>query len=148
MRLNLSQQHTGRPMSYRFAVMGFLFAVLCMVVVPNAQAITDPSTSAAPHRSTNLQTQTTTTAQTQTGASLSGMVTDQTGAAVRDVEVTLKDIDTGETRTLRTNGGGRYQTYGLSSGHFEIRAAKQGFAAQTRAGIDLAAGQDATVDFT
>src|SRR5271170_7919410 len=85
-------------------------------------------------------------AQAQTGASLSGMVTDQTGAALRDVPVTIKNIDTGETRTITTDGGGHYQASGLPLGRFEIRAAKQGFADETRTGITLAAGQNATVD--
>ena len=76
-------------------------------------------------------------AWTQTGASLSGTVTDQTGAALRDVAVTVKNVDTGETRTITTDGGGHYQTSGMPLGHIEIRAAKQGFAAETRTGISL-----------
>src|SRR5208282_4703125 len=82
----------------------------------------------------------------QTGASLSGVVTDQTGAALRDVAVTIKNADTGATRTIATGGGGHYQAYGLPPGRFEIRAAKQGFADEKRTGISLAVGQDASVD--
>jgi predicted porin len=83
----------------------------------------------------------------QTGASLSGVVTDQTGAALRDAAVTIKNVDTGATRATTTDAGGRYQASGLVPGSFEIRAAKPGYAAdETRTGIILAAGQDATVD--
>jgi predicted porin len=82
----------------------------------------------------------------QTGASLSGVVTDQTGAAVPGVPVTIKNVDTGATRTIATDGGGHYQASGLPPGRIEIRAAKPGFADETRAGISLAAGQDSTVD--
>jgi predicted porin len=82
----------------------------------------------------------------QTGASLSGVVTDQTGAALRDVAVTVKNFDTGATRTITTDGGGHFQVSGLPLGRFEIRAAKLGFADETRTGISLAVGQDATVD--
>jgi predicted porin len=81
----------------------------------------------------------------QTGASLSGVVTDQTGAALRDVAVTIKSVDTRETRTIATDGVGHFQASGLPSGRFEIRAAKRGFA-ETRTGTTLAAGQEATVD--
>jgi predicted porin len=81
----------------------------------------------------------------QTGASLSGVVTDQTGAALPDVAVTIKNLDTVETRTIATDGGGRYQAYGLPPGRFEIRAAKHGFD-ETREGISLTVGQSATVD--
>jgi predicted porin len=82
----------------------------------------------------------------QTGPSLSGIVTDQNGAALRDVAVTIKNVDTGATRTIRTDGEGRYQTSGMAVGFFEIRAAKQGFTDVTLTGISLAAGHDATVD--
>src|ERR1022692_3729474 len=82
----------------------------------------------------------------QTGAGLSGVVTDQTGAALRDVTVTAKNVDTGAWRTIATDSAGRYQASGLPLGRFEIRAAKQGFADETRLGISLAAGQDANVD--
>jgi hypothetical protein len=82
----------------------------------------------------------------QTGASLSGMVTDQTGAALRDAALTIRNVDTGATRTVATDGGGHFQASGLPPGRFEIRAAKQGFADETRMGISLAVGQNAAVD--
>ncbi len=82
----------------------------------------------------------------QTGARLSGVVTDQTGAALRDVAVTIKNIDTGATRTIATDGGGHFQASGLRPGRVEIRAAKQGFADETRRGISLAVDQSAAVD--
>src|ERR1700684_1658182 len=84
--------------------------------------------------------------QDTTGASLSGVVTDQTGAALPDVEVTIKNVDVAETRTVATDRAGRYETSGLRPGRFEIRAAKKGFADETRARITLSAGQGATVD--
>ncbi len=81
----------------------------------------------------------------QTGTSLSGTVTDQTGAALPDVAVTIKSIDAGETRTIATNSAGRYQASGLPPGRFDIRAAKKGFN-ETRSGISLAVGQDTSVN--
>ena len=82
----------------------------------------------------------------QTGASISGVVANQTGAALPDVAVTIKNVDTTETRTVATDGRGRYQASGLPAGRFEVRAVKPGFADEARTGISLAAGQDATVD--
>ena len=82
----------------------------------------------------------------QTGAALSGVVTDQTGAVLPDVAVTIKNVDKSETRTVATDGAGHYQTSGLPAGRFEIRAAKHGFADETRERITLASGQAATVD--
>ncbi len=85
-------------------------------------------------------------AWTQTGASLSGVVTDQTGTALRDVAVTIENVDTGSTRTITTDGRGHFQASSLPPGRFEIRAAKAGFADETRTGISLAVGQDTTID--
>src|SRR5271168_5292280 len=82
----------------------------------------------------------------QTGASLSGVVTNQTGATLPDVAVTIKNVDTGAMRTIATDRVGHYQAPSLRPGSFEIRAAKQGFADETRMGISLAVGQEATVD--
>ncbi|MGB0013285.1 MAG: carboxypeptidase regulatory-like domain-containing protein [Candidatus Sulfotelmatobacter sp.] len=78
--------------------------------------------------------------------SVSGVVEDQAGAALRDVAVTIKNVDTGAARTIETDSSGHYQASGLTAGRFEIRAAKQGFADETRMGISLADGQEATVD--
>jgi predicted porin len=135
-------------MRYRLAALASLFAVLCMCSSAFGRSSTDSSTPAQSPTNTTLQTASNTTGQTQMGASLSGTVTDQTGAALRDVEVTVKNFDTGETHTIRTDGGGHYQTSGVPLGRVEIRAAKQGFANETRTGISLASGQDATVDIT
>jgi predicted porin len=84
----------------------------------------------------------------QTGASLSGVVTDQTGAALRDVAVTIKNVDTGAMRTIATDGSGHYQASGLPQGHFVIRAEKSGFANATRMGISLPVGESSAVDIT
>jgi predicted porin len=84
-------------------------------------------------------------AQAQAGASLSGVVTDQTGAALHDVVVTINNVDTGATRTIATDGRGHYHAF-LPQGRLEIRAAKQGFSDETRTGISLADGQSVAVD--
>jgi predicted porin len=110
----------------RLVILALLSIGFCMNGVARAQSASD--------------------ATGQTGASLSGVVTDQTGAALPDVAVTIKNVDTAATRTIATDGGGRYQASGLPPGRFEIRVEKQGFADGTRTGIDLAVGQGATVD--
>jgi hypothetical protein len=79
---------------------------------------------------------------------LSGVVTDQTGAPLPDVSVTIKNPSAGVTLTVTTDGGGHFQASGLPPGRLEIRAAKQGFADETRTGISAAVGQGATVDIT
>jgi predicted porin len=87
-------------------------------------------------------------ARAQTGASLSGVVTNEAGAPVPDVAVTIKNAGKTETRAIATDGAGHYEALGLPAGRYEIRAAKPGFAEQTRTGISLAVGQGATLDIT
>jgi predicted porin len=82
----------------------------------------------------------------QTEANISGMVTDQAGAAIPGVAVTIKNLDTGATRTITTDGGGRYRASDLNPGSFAIRAAKQGFADEMRTGIKLEVSRNAAVD--
>ncbi len=84
----------------------------------------------------------------QTGASLSGVVTDQTGAPLPGVAVTIKSVDKSATHTIVPDGGGHYHVSGLPAGRFAIRATKQGFSDETRTDIGLTVGQDATADIT
>jgi predicted porin len=97
-------------------------------------------------RAAHAQTSAVSAAITTDSSSVSGVVTDQNGAALPGVAVTIKSVDTAETRITATDRNGHYQESGLPAGRFEIRAAKHGFAGETRARINLAAGQSATVD--
>jgi hypothetical protein len=84
----------------------------------------------------------------QVSADLSGMVTDQSGAAVTNAKVTLKNLDTGLSRTSSSDQRGRYQFFALPVGLYEMTVIKQGFAQRVRSGIRLAVGQDANADVT
>ncbi len=83
----------------------------------------------------------------QVSATLSGTVTDPTGAAVANATVTAKNVDTGAIRRTITDAAGRYDLPALPVGQFEIRAAQPGFAEKVRTGVHLVVGQTATVDF-
>ena len=87
-------------------------------------------------------------AQAQVSASLSGRVTDQTGAAVSGANVTAIDLDTDIVRTAVTNQSGSYELLSLPVGHYEIHAKKEGFAEQVRTGVLLVVGQDAVANLT
>jgi len=82
----------------------------------------------------------------QVSASLSGIITDPSGAAVSAASVTAKNLDTGMSRTVPTGQGGRYRFFALPVGPYEIRVTKDGFAEGIRSGVRLVVGQDATVD--
>jgi hypothetical protein len=47
----------------------------------------------------------------------------------------VKNIDTGSTRAVVTDAAGRYQTYALAAGQYELRVEKPGFAPTVRTGI-------------
>jgi hypothetical protein len=82
----------------------------------------------------------------QVSASLSGLIADPSGAAVSAASVTAKNVDTGLSRTVPTDQGGRYRFFALPVGPYEVRVTKDGFAEGIRLGVRLVLGQDATVD--
>src|SRR5215467_5660135 len=84
----------------------------------------------------------------QVSADLSGVVTDQSGAVVTGAKVTVKNLDTGLSRTSSTDQSGRYGFFALPVGLYEIRVTKDGFAEGVRSGIRLAVGQEASADLS
>src|SRR5713101_5450963 len=84
----------------------------------------------------------------QVSATLSGIVTDQSGAAVTAAAVTAHNLDTGLSRSTAADQSGRYQLFALPVGQYEVRARKNGFAEGVRTGIRLVVGQDASVDLS
>jgi len=85
-------------------------------------------------------------ARAQVSASLTGLVTDPSGAPVPGAEVTAKSAETGAERDAVTDGAGRYQVLALAVGEYEVRVKKAGFQERIRTGIHLAVGQEASVD--
>ena len=83
----------------------------------------------------------------QVSASLSGRVTDQTGAAV-GATVTATNLETGIARTAVANQYGAYELLALPIGKYELRAKKDGFSEEVRTGILLVVGQAATADLS
>jgi hypothetical protein len=85
-------------------------------------------------------------AHAQTHASITGVVSDSSGAAVPGAIVTAQNLETGATRTTESGDGGRYQLPFLPIGLYEVRVNKAGFQDGIRQGIRLVVGQEATVD--
>ena len=65
-------------------------------------------------------------AQTSRGT-ISGIVTDPTGAIVSDAEATLRNIDANVPRTTRTNGSGLYRFDAVDPGNYEVIVTGAGF---------------------
>jgi hypothetical protein len=71
---------------------------------------------------------------------LSGTVTDSTGADVPNAPITLTNQATGSTFTGKSNGSGMFSFTGLPSGDFTLRITSPGFQAFTDKGIHLDPG--------
>jgi hypothetical protein len=84
----------------------------------------------------------------QVSASLTGLITDPSGARVRSAAITVKNVETGTTRSTVSDDAGRYQVLALPVGEYGIKVSRTGFREQIRSGIHLAVGQEAVVDLT
>jgi Carboxypeptidase regulatory-like domain/TonB dependent receptor len=75
-----------------------------------------------------------------------GTITDQTGAVIPGVTVTIRDVDRGTSRTLTTDEAGLYNAPNLLPGTYTIRVELGGFATVERPNVKLEVGQDIRVD--
>src|SRR5690349_784176 len=75
-------------------------------------------------------------AQVVTGT-ISGRVTDSTGAVVSAVKVQVQNVETGFSRNVQTDGAGRYEVRNLPAGSYSITAQASGFKTELRSGISL-----------
>ncbi|HEV2763684.1 MAG TPA: carboxypeptidase regulatory-like domain-containing protein [Pyrinomonadaceae bacterium] len=67
-------------------------------------------------------------------------------AAVPNANVTVRNTDTGETRTAQTNEEGFYRFAALPVGPYEVAVEKSGFSKYVQTGITLLLNQPAVVD--
>lgn len=70
-----------------------------------------------------------------TVGSISGIVTDQSGAVIPDTTVTALNLDTTVQQTTRTNGNGFYNFTALPVGRYEIEIIREGFEPYKRTGL-------------
>src|SRR5687767_11923940 len=83
----------------------------------------------------------------QTLGTVTGEVTDSTGAAVAGATVTVRNTATNGIRVVTTNDNGLYTVPALVPGLYDVKAEKPGFKVAARAGIELQVQQTARVDF-
>ena len=86
-------------------------------------------------------------AHAQVSTSITGTITDPSGAPVPSASVTARNLETGAVRTSLTDDAGRYLALSLTVGQYEVRVTKTGFRDAVRSGIQLAVGQEASVNF-
>ena len=85
-------------------------------------------------------------AHAQSVGTISGTVTDSTGAIVPGVNVTIKSQGTGVERTVTTSGEGHYTAAILPIGTYTVGVAATGFQPAEKRELNLEVGQILTVD--
>src|SRR5215475_13251436 len=86
-------------------------------------------------------------AQVDTG-SITGTVTDASGAVVSSARVTLTNADTGAALTTTTSSDGIYKFSPVRIGNYKLDTASQGFKTVTQAGIKVDVGTNVVVNFS
>src|SRR5579885_1259050 len=86
-----------------------------------------------------------TVAQTFRGTIL-GTVTDSSGAAVPGATVTIKNLDTGLTRTVATQEDGSYSAPELPIGNYSVSVEKAGFKIGVVSGVKVEVSKESRVD--
>ena len=83
-----------------------------------------------------------------TTAAINGSLRDSTGAAVEGASVTVRNDDTGYTRTVQSGSDGSFQAPLLPLGPYTITAEKTGFSRYVQRGVRLELNQNARLDIT
>ncbi len=81
-----------------------------------------------------------------TYGSITGSVTDPTGAAVTDARVTLTNLGTAEKRTQPTGADGLYSFVNLIPGNYRVEAEKPGFKRVTQEPVVVQVQQNSKID--
>ncbi len=75
------------------------------------------------------------------GGTISGRVTDPTGAVISKAQVVVRNVDTGAQRTLTTNGEGAFSAPSEPVGTYSVTATAPGFTEYRNEAVALTIGQ-------
>ncbi len=78
------------------------------------------------------------------GATLSGTVSDGSGAVVPAAKIAIRNVDTGTSRSVTSNNDGFYSAPNLLPGHYEVNIQAPGFATVLQKGLTLTVGAEQT----
>jgi hypothetical protein len=81
------------------------------------------------------------------GGTISGVVHDASGASLSGASVTVRQTETGATRTLTTDSEGRFFAPSVPVGAYVVSVAHEGFETQRQNGITLTIGQSLPLNF-
>ena len=80
-------------------------------------------------------------------ATLSGTITDPSGAAIVGAQVTATESSQGVVRSTKTNEAGLYNIPNLQPGRYQVAVQASGFKAEVMDGVGLQVQQSARLDF-
>ena len=80
------------------------------------------------------------------GGTLSGTITDPSGATVPQAKVAIKNVATGVERVVTTNTEGYYTTPNLLPGEYQVTVTAKGFNTEIKTGIVLTVGMQQVFD--
>ena len=81
-------------------------------------------------------------------ATILGVVTDSSSAVIPGATVSVRNLETGQSRSITTDTNGRYRLAQLPVGLYEVRTEQAGFRSEVRTGVALSVAQEAVLDFT
>jgi hypothetical protein len=85
-------------------------------------------------------------AQLAGSGTITGSVTDPSGAVVPGADVTIRNTDTGIEHKVQTTDAGVYTGSFIQPGHYEVEVRKAGFAGSMHKDLQLQVGQTLTVN--
>ena len=83
----------------------------------------------------------------QASATVTGVVSDPSGAAVPNAQIALTNTNTQVVRSTTANNEGAYSLLNVTPGSYSIKATAKGFTTMTQTSITLEVNQTATLDF-
>jgi hypothetical protein len=86
-------------------------------------------------------------AQATSSGTITGAVTDPTGAVVPEATITITDPTTKAKRTTVTNKSGQYVIPNVTPGVYDMSASKGGFSMDQIAGLTVSVGSQTTANF-
>jgi outer membrane receptor for ferrienterochelin and colicin len=88
-------------------------------------------------------------AQTQiTTGVIQGTLADPSGAVIEAAQIEVRNLDTNFTRSLPSDGAGRFTFLQLPPGRYSVTARKAGFATLVQEGLNLSVGQALSLALT
>ena len=82
------------------------------------------------------------------GGAISGTVSDPNGRVIPDVQIVIKNLATGVTRSTKTDTDGLYTAPNLVPGTYEITFISKGFKSEALTGVGLTVGATVVMDMT